>query len=67
MWEGVIPMALARNISLEKLKQVWEPKSLGQRISCFWSLHAVWDPLGQQGCSSRDVAWRVRGGCCIHP
>lgn len=43
---GAIPMALARNVSLEKLKQVWEPKALGQCIGCFWSLHPVWDCLG---------------------
>ena len=62
-----IHVALARNLSLEKLKQSWDFKSSGQRIGCFWSLHPVWDPLGQQGDGSRDVAWRVQGRCCIHP
>lgn len=43
---GAVPMALARNFSLEKLKQFWDLKALGQRIGSRLQKHPVWDPLG---------------------
>lgn len=50
---GIVPVAPARNCLLEKLRQFWDPKALGQHTRSLWSLHPVWDPLGPCGGAER--------------